>query len=354
MAVKTKTATATASTTKTADQKTIERMFKMLQLTNSPNEGEAALAASRLAAALAAYNLTEADILAADPDRKSREIKDGSVPMQTTKNEIQWCVALGGAVAATTFCRDLYDSVGCRVYFAGTEVNRNVALGLYQWLETQVLRLAETAVQAEYRDHRERMAELAAAKGENPTGKRHSTPEILDALAVLLGEIGPTPVRRIAEIMLERGLPLPTGKIAEGLWARMMADIKQHGMKSRFRAPQKAVFSVVANATAATATRPDAKVFRRSYLQGCCDRVAQELRKGFRDYVVELDKVEGKTGQGTELVKASHTALDEWLKKTYPASKTLKIKSGKVNMEGYFRGHRDGEQVELSNRARLA
>lgn len=126
---------------KAALDKVIERIKKLMALSRSPNEHEAARAAERAQALLAEYNLSQADVVedTGDHFEIDKELETNSYP---------WRRSLGTVLARLFFCEYYYDTFkrGKTAYdkhcFVGLRHNVVVLKLMFGYLITTVDRLA--------------------------------------------------------------------------------------------------------------------------------------------------------------------------------------------------------------------
>jgi hypothetical protein len=89
--------------------KITDRIRKLLELSKSDNEHEAAAAAARAATLMAEYAVTEAMLEVSDSEHKSEPIVEGELAEQDqTKTKTAWRVAVGSAVAKSFDCRTFF------------------------------------------------------------------------------------------------------------------------------------------------------------------------------------------------------------------------------------------------------
>lgn len=125
----------------------IDRVKKMLAVSKSDNEHEAALAAQRAASIMEEYQLTEAQLRVEDTSRAAEPIVAGTLP-ETTKKRVAWKEYIAQGVAK---------SLGCHVYLAAgnvlTTVGREGAVQAWAYTTTylynEVERLADEAWERE-------------------------------------------------------------------------------------------------------------------------------------------------------------------------------------------------------------
>jgi hypothetical protein len=120
----------------------LSKIQKLLALTASPNENEAAVAASKAQELLIQYKLEMVDIEdLRKKDDKSDEVGEKRIKMGVSKwQPWQWLVVLGGGVADACYCRILFVA-GRSLTFIGEKEDCAVAVELFQWLREQIYRL---------------------------------------------------------------------------------------------------------------------------------------------------------------------------------------------------------------------
>lgn len=120
------------------DERLIDKLRKVLALTSSPNENEAAAASGHLARLLAAHNLDIADLEkrgAAAPgiDTKAHDLG---------KAAFKWKLNLANAIADHYFCYALVDDRLKTVRFIGRPDNVDSLIMLYGWIIDQIKRVS--------------------------------------------------------------------------------------------------------------------------------------------------------------------------------------------------------------------
>jgi len=130
------------------NNKIIDKIRKVLALTSSPNEGEAASAAARVQEMLAKYNLQLGDVIEKKADEAIQIYKGMRTPSRP------WCRQIAVATASLYFCRYYYTFVKegaarkCGYirydehYFVGRPHNAAVAMMMFEYLTKTVERLA--------------------------------------------------------------------------------------------------------------------------------------------------------------------------------------------------------------------
>ena len=120
------------------EERIVERLRKVLALTNSPVEGEAQAAAAMLAKLLTAYNLDIADLEkkgAASPGIKKTAHDLG-------KAAFKWKLDLAEAIAEFYFCHSLVNRETKTVAFVGRPDNVESLQMLYGWFIDQIKRIS--------------------------------------------------------------------------------------------------------------------------------------------------------------------------------------------------------------------
>jgi hypothetical protein len=129
-------------------EKIMERIRKLLALSNNPNEHEAAAAAAKAQSLLAEYNLSLAEVVI-DKKKDAGFVADGSI----LTAPYPWRRQLAAAVARLYFCEYYYTTVGPKNnaknahYFVGQPHNIDVAKMMFVYLEQTVDRLAKEGAQ---------------------------------------------------------------------------------------------------------------------------------------------------------------------------------------------------------------
>ena len=115
----------------------VERIRKVLAMTSSPNEHEAATAAAMVSDLLGRYNLSIEEVEASG-EAWSSDIMDDEVSTGTKRNQGTWKGHLSTATARYHFCKPVV-LIGLDITaFIGTEINVLVAKEVYNWLVEQV------------------------------------------------------------------------------------------------------------------------------------------------------------------------------------------------------------------------
>lgn len=130
----------------TGIDKILDRVRKLLKLSEATSEAEAALAAQRAAELMAEYQLSEAEVRAADPAQKPEEIAQRAPCGPDDKRVVAWKGTIASAVAKSMGCR-MYWSGGAIRLFGRMSATQAVAY-TSQYLWSEVDRLCESAWRA--------------------------------------------------------------------------------------------------------------------------------------------------------------------------------------------------------------
>lgn len=125
----------------TKNERLIDKLQKILALTKSPQEGEAAAAAAMLQKFLTQHNLSIADLESkgqAAPGIREERYDLG-------KAAFQWKLNLAEVIADHYFCVPMVSSVSKRVSFIGRPENVEALQMLYGWLMEQIKRFSREA-----------------------------------------------------------------------------------------------------------------------------------------------------------------------------------------------------------------
>ena len=135
----------------------IQKVQKLLALTQSPNEHEAALAAERAMELVTKYNLDMAQIRTNGACEES-EVTQESFPMgKRSAIAWRWMAKLGSATARACYCQCLLYERQRMLVFIGRPINITTGKLLYQFLQQQMLDMAEMASRAPWQTmHRSR------------------------------------------------------------------------------------------------------------------------------------------------------------------------------------------------------
>jgi len=122
-------------------EKALDKIRKLLRLSKSANEHEAANAAARAAELMAQHELSEAELRVTDGDVKAEPIGDEKIDGETHKSASNW----KGVVA-----NGLAKSMGCRMYWTGGAIkifgrtsNIQAVSYTYQYLIAEIERLCD-------------------------------------------------------------------------------------------------------------------------------------------------------------------------------------------------------------------
>lgn len=132
------------------DSKVLDKIRKLLALTASPNENEAAVAATKAQQLLLQHKLTMADV-DAEMGTEEEPVTHSTVDMGVGPFEVyRWALALASGVCQATFCNYVWHKgfvtrhgvVGRKcVSFIGRPLDVEAAKELYTWLGTQIYRM---------------------------------------------------------------------------------------------------------------------------------------------------------------------------------------------------------------------
>jgi hypothetical protein len=124
----------------------IEKIRKLLRLSESPNEHEAALAATKARELLSSYNLSLADLSIEDILQKLGIVE---IPTSTYFKIEEWVQALAFHIARIFDCRVLgwgsLSEIG-RIVFVGTPSDAEVAIYTFEFLRRSVDEMAKDAI----------------------------------------------------------------------------------------------------------------------------------------------------------------------------------------------------------------
>lgn len=124
--------------------KIISRVQKLLSMSKSDNEHEAAQAAARASALMAEYNLSEAMLRVEDSSRGAEAIVEGRLSDQQTKKRSAWRELIADAVASSLGCVTYLSKTSETVCF-GREGATQAWNYTSQYLFNEVDRLADEA-----------------------------------------------------------------------------------------------------------------------------------------------------------------------------------------------------------------
>jgi len=117
----------------------IKKIQKLLRLSTSGNEHEAAAAAAKVQALLSKYNLAMSDI----PGHRERVTKAERAKAKTRQRLESWAYALAHATADAFDCRYFHDTEGYTV-FVGVGADQEVCAWTYHYLYKTLLRMGST------------------------------------------------------------------------------------------------------------------------------------------------------------------------------------------------------------------
>jgi hypothetical protein len=129
------------------DIKLMDKLRKILALTNSPIENEATAAAEHLHRLLTAHNLSMAD-LEAKGGHHSPGVMKGAYDLG--KAAFKWKLELADRIAEFYYCHPLIDNDSKTVAFVGRKDNVESLTMLYGWVIDQIKRLATEARRAHF------------------------------------------------------------------------------------------------------------------------------------------------------------------------------------------------------------
>lgn len=118
------------------------RIDKLLELSSSPNEAEAAAAAAKVRELLVKYNLEIEDVRGKSAKPNARIVLEKIVPPKNGRRQ-QWEVALQGAIANAYFCRAIHSQL--KFYFIGEEADVEVAAFTFSQLQARLETMAAEA-----------------------------------------------------------------------------------------------------------------------------------------------------------------------------------------------------------------
>jgi hypothetical protein len=117
--------------------KIIEKIQKLLRLSKSKNEHEAALAAARAQELLAKYNLDEADLTEREIPKEACTAKT-----ETVKKPAGWVYILASSVAGAFDCSYFHSSWYGTINFIGVDADHEIANFTFGYLYRTINRLA--------------------------------------------------------------------------------------------------------------------------------------------------------------------------------------------------------------------
>ena len=120
----------------------MERIDKLLELSSSPNEAEAAAAAAKVRELLVKYNLEIEDVRGKSAKPDARIVLEKVVPPKNGRRQ-QWEAALQSAIADAYFCRAVHSQL--KFYFIGEEADVEVAAFTFSQLQARLETMAAEA-----------------------------------------------------------------------------------------------------------------------------------------------------------------------------------------------------------------
>jgi len=126
--------------------KILETVRRVMEMENSPNEHEAAVAAAKALELLAKYNLTREEILAVESGRTDN-IVEIEIPYINVSRRQVWMTYLAQAIAESMYCRILLSSWNQKytkpvMWIIGHEHNAKIVEYLYFVLGNRLIELA--------------------------------------------------------------------------------------------------------------------------------------------------------------------------------------------------------------------
>lgn len=121
----------------------LDKVQKLLALSTSPNENEAALAAEKAHAMLAEHNLSMLDISNHKQETAPKDVTMGHMNA-TTKHASPWVRTLWGATCYLYFCDYMYSRSGHGTYhyIIGTQANTVTAAEMATYLTDTIIKLS--------------------------------------------------------------------------------------------------------------------------------------------------------------------------------------------------------------------
>lgn len=139
----------------------IDRIKKLLALSNSPNEHEAAQAASKAQELLMEHNI---DLDSIRETRTQAEIAIDTEALEMTLKRVFWKGQLANAIAKNNFCKFWWNKG--EMQLTGKSHNIAIAKSIYQYLIKTIDRLARNGTKAEklkYKIYTEQLADMPYA-----------------------------------------------------------------------------------------------------------------------------------------------------------------------------------------------
>lgn len=126
------------------EERVIERVRRLLQLSGSDNQHEAAAATAKAMELLAKYNLSMSSV-----DQENVTVSAKLVYIRTRKRLEEWAHALAGITAAAFDCRYYHSPHTGGTTFVGVGADSGVCAWTYGYLYKTLLRLASTYLSKE-------------------------------------------------------------------------------------------------------------------------------------------------------------------------------------------------------------
>lgn len=138
-------------------EKIIEKIKKLLNLSKSDNEHEAAAAAAKAHALLSKYNLSMSDI----PEQNTQAMKADKARAKTRQQLEEWAFNLASVTADAFDCRYFHQYDGFTV-FVGVGADQEVCAWTYHYLYRTLLRMGSTYLREKCRRLRTNRSRNAA------------------------------------------------------------------------------------------------------------------------------------------------------------------------------------------------
>lgn len=149
--------TETTANVAVVDDKVISKLRKILALTESPEEGEAATAALMLQRFLTEYNLSISDLESKGAAKVVAVTESG---IDLGKAAFRWKLDLAEEIAEHYFCVGIVSRYRKTVTFAGRPENVEALKMLYTWVVDQIKRLSSESRKAHQVEHSEHVDPL--------------------------------------------------------------------------------------------------------------------------------------------------------------------------------------------------
>jgi hypothetical protein len=131
------------------EDKIIDLIRKLLNLSRSPNEHEASLALKKAQKLLFEHNLSISQVNAAtNLSQQTESVIEESVHIASRHQFKEWKISLGFGIAQYFFCKGLVSRTGHYFYFIGKKSDTEVITEAYKWIIEQAERLADEALVA--------------------------------------------------------------------------------------------------------------------------------------------------------------------------------------------------------------